>query len=282
MPVVSGCTVKLIVPFLLVVLVFLLSHDRNQVRENEVQASPAAVVGGAPAPVVVELFTSEGCSSCPPADALLARLDATQPVGGGQLIAIEEHVDYWNHLGWVDPFSSGEWTARQQRYEAAFGQDGEYTPQMIVNGRYEFVGSRPDLAAKAIEKARQSATLRVSLARTGSQESAEPRFTVTVGKPAELAPQDSVEVWIAVTESGLASQVSRGENAGRNLRHAPVLRSLQLVGTADVRDGNNSFEREVPVKLRAEWNREQLAVIVLVQEKKSRQIAGAAALKVTG
>lgn len=275
---------KLVVPFLSVVLVaVMLPRGGNQMPASKPLASASTAAGETPAPVVVELFTSEGCSSCPPADALLAKLSATQPVGGAQIIAIEEHVDYWNHLGWADPFSSGEWTARQENYEAAFRQDGAYTPQMVVGGNYEFVGSRGDLAAAAIEKARQLATVRVNIELKGAKDPGELHYAVTVvGRPAEPKPKDPAEVWLAVTESGLASQVSRGENAGRNLRHAPVLRSLQRIGTAEGSGDAASFQREVPVKLRPEWNREHLSVIVLVQEKKSRHIVGAAVQKVAG
>jgi len=274
---------KLVLPFLIVVLVaVLLPRGGNQMPASKPPASASTAGGETPAPVVVELFTSEGCSSCPPADALLAKLDATQPVGGAHIIAIEEHVDYWNHLGWADPFSSGEWTARQENYEAALHQDGAYTPQMVVGGHVEFVGSRGDLAAAAIEKARQLAAVRVSLERAAPKDPGELHFAVTVGRPADPVPKDTAEVWIAVTESGLASQVSRGENAGRNLRHAPVLRSLQRIGTVEGNGDGASFQREVPVKLRPEWNRDRLAVIVLVQEKKSRRIVGAAEARVAG
>jgi hypothetical protein len=242
----------------------------------------AAAPSDAGVPVVVELFTSEGCSSCPPADALLAQLEESQPVRGAQVIAIEEHVDYWNHLGWADPFSSAEWTQRQQDYAGAFRRDGEYTPQMVVNGRNEFVGSRSDLAARAIEGERQSLRVAVQVALTQPNSDKDVSLAVSVGKLPQASNGDSAEVWLGVTESGLGSRVSGGENAGRNLRHASVLRSLRRIGTADTHAENASFRADAAVKLKPNWNRANLAVVVLVQEKKSRHILGAASLKLEG
>src|ERR1700674_4546644 len=131
---------------------------------------PRAPTSAAPAaatrtPVVVELFTSEGCSSCPPADALLTKLFEGQPVGGAEVIAIEEHVDYWNSLGWMDPFSSIEWTIRQQQYAESFGSGSVYTPQMVVDGRSEFAGSRERQSEKELPAARRGEKRSVAVTR---------------------------------------------------------------------------------------------------------------------
>ena len=118
-------------------------------------AATTVLHGGArssatPTAVVVELFTSEGCSSCPPADALLQSLVDAQPIDGAQIIGLGHHVDYWDRLGWRDKFSSGASTARQQRYARTFNVDSIYTPQMVVDGRDEFVGSNRSAAWQAI------------------------------------------------------------------------------------------------------------------------------------
>src|SRR5271168_3144270 len=106
-------------------------------------------------PVLVELYTSEGCSDCPPADKLLTELEAKQPVDGAEIIVLGEHVDYWNNLGWNDRFSSAEITARQSQYSQAFNLDSIYTPQMIVDGRIQFVGSNGREALQSIAEAAQ-------------------------------------------------------------------------------------------------------------------------------
>jgi hypothetical protein len=231
-------------------------------------------------PVVVELFTSEGCSSCPPADALLQKLQAQQPVAGAEIIALEEHVDYWNHDGWVDPYSSPQWTERQQVY-VSLNRNDAYTPELVVDGRSQFVGNNEREARREIEKAARASKTEVSVTAraytNGSQ-----RFTVSIGKLAGNNASDVAEVWLAVTEDGLNSSVSHGENSGRVLHHVATLRSLSKIGVADLHGTAASFTGDPLVKIGPQWNVENLHVTVFVQDKKSREILGAASTKIKG
>lgn len=240
-----------------------------------------AVEQAARKPVVIELFTSEGCSSCPPADVLLRKLEAQQPIAGAQIIAIEEHVDYWNHDGWVDPYSSAEWTKRQQTYAALHKQDA-YTPEIVVDGRSQFVGNNAQQAEAEIEKASSAVKTEISISATQPDAQGSQRFTVTVGKLAGNKTDDVAEVWIAVTEDGLHSSVSLGENAGHVLHHTATLRWLHKLGVADAGAGKTSFAGAPVVKLNSHWDLKNAHVIVFVQEKKSREILGAASTKVKG
>jgi hypothetical protein len=224
-------------------------------------------------PVVLELFTSEGCSSCPPADAFLKQLDDAGRVNEVEIIAIEEHVDYWDHLGWRDPFSSHDWTARQEDYARSFGHAGIYTPQLVVNGRRDLVGSSSREARQDIVEASKvpNASLRFSNLEVSLNSAA---FSITI----ENAPREarSARLVIAVTERGLASNVLRGENQCRNLSHAPVLRSLTNV---QIPKGNLSDPTEVKatVHLDPSWRRENLRFVAFLQAADTLHILGAAA-----
>ena len=227
---------------------------------------------GAPrTPVLVELFTSEGCSSCPPADALLERLDRSQPVNRAELIVLSEHVDYWNDIGWKDPYSSHEYSERQRAYAAQFGRGSIYTPQMVVDGHFELVGSDERRATQAIENATKVRKTPVSISSSLSDEK-----TITLHIEAGPLPSsitaDSASVFLAIADNTDESQVSRGENAGRTLKHVAVLRNLIRIGAVDRTAG---FSRDMKVDLNAK-NRRNLRIAVIVQEAAAGRVWGAA------
>jgi hypothetical protein len=230
-------------------------------------------------PVVVELFTSEGCSSCPPADALLLKLEISQTVPGANVIAIEEHVDYWNHDGWTDPYSSADWTQRQIDYVTRFKDKEPYTPQLIVDGQVEMTGGMQQKTEQAIQQAAAQPKTAITLTPSGSVPDGA-QINVRVGKLAGNSDRDTAEVWLAITESGLASTVDAGENAGKNLHHASVLRSLHKIGVASTKN-DSAYESSQKVKFKPSWNRQNLLVAVFIQEKKSMHILGAAAVPVS-
>ena len=230
-------------------------------------------------PVVVELFTSEGCSTCPPADALLSKLETDQPIGGAEIIGLEEHVDYWNHDGWVDSYSSPDWTLRQQEYVARFKDKSPFTPQMIVDGQREFVGNSERDAQEAIREAAHRAKTQISITAETPAKGDAGRFEVRVGNITGIADRDPVDVWMGITEGGLETAVKAGENSGRNLRHAAILRSLHKIGAVPARD-SSAFVVNQQVKFKSNWNRENLRIVVFVQERKSLRILGVASARV--
>jgi hypothetical protein len=180
-------------------------------------------------PVLLELFTSEGCSSCPPADRLLATLDQTQPVPGADLIVLSEHVDYWNRLGWTDPFSSALYSARQQEYSERLRGEGVYTPQLVVDGQFGFVGSYERAASSAIRKTIREPKIPIAIsaaARSGDQVTARLELPAAKGARGIL--------YVALAENRTESHVASGENAGRSLTHIGVARVLKQVATVDL------------------------------------------------
>lgn len=240
-------------------------------KGNNATAPPRS--NDSPCPVVVELFTSEGCSSCPPADALLKQLSEQQPLHGVQIIPLEEHVDYWNHLGWADPFSSSEFSQRQSDYAQVFGSDSVYTPQMVVDGQTEFVGSRSLSAREAIQKAAALPKLEVSLRVSPHSKSDHLALEVQAQSPNGIQLRDALELWVAVTEKGLQSNVKAGENSGEILKHAPVVRTLRKV---DSLHDPNGYRKQVELPLDPEWRKENLALVAFLVEKTTRRIVGVA------
>jgi hypothetical protein len=234
--------------------------------------------------VVVELFTSEGCSSCPPADQVLSRLEAPRnpsvtrgkqaPISvppGVEVMALGEHVDYWDQLGWKDRFSSPLFSARQQDYGKAFHLESVYTPEMVVNGQKEVLGSDSRAVQDAINKAAKEPQAQVAIAMTSAQ---------TVSYSVSKLPSGSheVEILLGVTESGLVTSVFGGENNGRQLRHAAVVRTLSSLGRLDPKHPGE-YSAVAQLNLRQEWNRAYLTLVLFVQDRVTRRILGAASVR---
>ena len=237
--------------------------------------SAGAPLGGTPSqptPLLVELFTSEGCSSCPPADTLLQRLIEMPPSAAVQIVGLGHHVTYWDHQGWRDRFSSAALTDRQERYGSALHIEAAYTPQMVVDGRSQFVGSDARAAYTAIEAAmtRPHGSVAIAL-----EPSAAGRVAVSVtaaGLPA-LSRSNRADIVVAVTEDGLTSNVRAGENNGRTLVHAAVVRRLTTVGEA----AGEQASARTEVTVDREWQRNRLKIVAFVQERSSRRVLGTAA-----
>lgn len=241
----------------------------------EAQSLPAAP--GARIPVLVELFTSEGCSSCPPADRFLQKLDS-QPIGGEEIVVLSEHVDYWNHIGWKDPYSAHFYSERQSRYAERFGLDGVYTPQMVVDGSSEFVGSDSALAEKAFKKVASSVKIPIRLSAISIDASRTVHAHLETGALETSFGSASAEVYVAVALNRAESQVSGGENSGHRLAHVAVVRSLTKIGT--LKQGQD-LKQEIQLKLDSESDSRDLRLIAFVQEPKQGRVLGVGWMRIS-
>jgi hypothetical protein len=242
-------------------------------------ASAPALTGrddGSRTPVLIELFTSEGCSSCPPADALLEKLDRSQPVNGAELIVLSEHVDYWNDIGWKDPYSSHEYSERQSAYAAHFGRSGVYTPQMVVDGHAELVGSDELGAIEAVENETRFVKVPLSLSGVHFENNNKVSMHVEAG-PLEAIGARSANLYLAIADESDVSQVSRGENAGRTLKHVAVLRSLVPVGTMNKAD---RVSKDITVNVSNE-SRGHLRIVGIIQEPSAGRVLGVASARLS-
>jgi hypothetical protein len=230
--------------------------------------SPVAASGAMPPqPVLVELFTSEGCSSCPPADALLSRLDATQFVRGAHAIVLSEHVTYWNDLGWRDPFSIEANTNRQQRYAARMGLSSVYTPQAVVDGTADILGSDAGALSHAITKAAQKPKTQLGIENSGWQGNTL-HFAVRISSPAHA------RLMAVLAEDATQSSVRRGENAGRTLHHVAVVRLFQDLGP-DIADGRQ-FTVSAPPDDLASPAEKSLRLVVFLADPQTGKVQGVA------
>lgn len=232
--------------------------------------SAAADSSSTRVPVLLELFTSEGCSSCPPADRLLEVLDQKQPVVGAELIVLSEHVDYWDRLGWRDPFSSPQYTARQEEYASKFSRDGVYTPQLVVDGRFGFVGSDGREATLAIQRAMREQKIGIAIshvARDGNQ--------VTAHIESSASEQNTkgakAVLYLAVADNRAESHVTRGENGGRNLAHVGVARVLRQVGTIDI---ESAFTKDVTLSIPPGALSNGMRLVAFIQDPRTGHVLG--------
>jgi hypothetical protein len=222
------------------------------------------------APVLIELFTSEGCSSCPPADRLLMDLDRTQPVSGADLIVLSEHVDYWNSLGWQDPWSSAFFSQRQSSYSDQFGLRSVYTPQLVVNGEAEASGNDWDQAKKACEKALSEQKVPVHITGISLDGGTVRAHLETDALPDSIRKAD---LYVVIALDHTESQVRAGENNGRKLSHVSVVQSMTKVGSLAK---GKSFAQDVQLKLNSKSDPNNLRVIAFVQEPGPGKVLGAA------
>ncbi|UUX49685.1 DUF1223 domain-containing protein [Nisaea acidiphila] len=226
-------------------------------------ARPVGAQGRASGPIVLELFTSQGCSSCPPADRLLGEL-AKEP----DVLALAYHVDYWNYIGWEDPFSSKEMSDRQRRYGHAMRLSSIYTPQLVIDGEIDVVGSRRSRVLDAIEErrnARPGPGVTVGLERNGAD------FTLTLA-PVGEGDMSGAQLLLVGSDTRHVTEVPRGENRGRTLEDFAVVRFYTALGTWD----GKAVQYRVPASAVAV---ESDRLAVLVQAKGHGRIFGAGVLE---
>lgn len=229
-----------------------------------------------PRAVVLELFTSQGCSSCPAADRVLSRLGGEMRADGITLVPLAYHVDYWNRIGWVDPFSTPRWSARQRSYGDVFGLRSVYTPQIVLNGRAELVGSHESSLRAEIPAA--SATRpagRLEILRAALDEPASELVVEVAAEIHEPGPASPIVVNLAVFESGLVTRVASGENSGRTLENDYVVRLLRPVITFSA-VGPSSRSQRASIALDEGWAVANLGVAAFLQDSETLEIHAAA------
>ncbi len=225
-------------------------------------------------PVLVELFTSEGCSSCPPADEFVQRLDEDQPVPGAQLIVLSEHVDYFNHEGWRDPYSSSLFTERQYAYVHALRLNDAYTPQILVDGADELWDKTPQQMDSLLRQAAATPKVPV-LIRSVTIDRQIPVLRAQIEVDGTLAKHNA-DIYAAVALDHAESQVLRGENKGQHLTHVAVVEVLKTVGK--LKKGT-TVDKDITIKLTPELASKHLRLVVFVQESGPGRVLGAATQK---
>lgn len=247
-------------------------HAQASQSESKPPA-PAASQSGVP--VLVELFTSEGCSSCPPADVILQHLDDYQPISGALLIVLSEHVTYWDQQGWKDPNSSTAFTDRQSAYETPLGEKEPYTPQFVIDGSQSVSLEKLQTLEDALNKAKENAKIPVRISNI-SPDPSNPA-TLRVHIETDTNPdQHNADVYLAVALNHVESQVLRGENGGKHLIHVAVLQQLNRVGKLSK---GKAFAQDVQVKLKPNEDLKDVRLVAFAQESGQGKLLGASMQK---
>jgi hypothetical protein len=228
-------------------------------------------------PVLVELFTSEGCSSCPPADALLLRMDTSPPISGAQLIVLSEHVDYWDHDGWKDPNSSAALTERQEAYVHALGLKTAYTPQLIVDGSAEMRANQPQQADKVFHDAAAAPKVPVRITDV-SIDPANPSVLRARIEADGESNRSNADIFVAVALDRVESQVLKGENGGRHLTHVAVVQQITKIGKLSKA---KNFDESVQLKLKPGTDPKNIRIVAFAQESGPGKVLGVAMKKPT-
>jgi hypothetical protein len=239
--------------------------------QPSVRGQASQATAPAPKPILVELFTSEGCSSCPPADALLAQLDEQQPIAGAQIVVLSEHVTYWNHDGWHDPFSSDAATNRQNEYGIHFGLNSVYTPQAVIDGDAELVGSNRPAVKHALELA--AAKTKIPIIIENPQWSSN-----SVTAQISSGPFQKAVLMAALADDSDRTSVLHGENEGRELRHVAVVRTLaEIRKTAGPLD-KQAIEIKLPNGIQPQA---KMRLVVFLADPHTGRVLGAAMQPIT-
>ena len=218
-------------------------------------------------PILVELFTSQGCANCPPAEKNLAYFQLEQPFDNAELITLAFHVDYWNNPNWKDEFSSSLFTQRQKVYDRKFRTGKIYTPQMVVDGERQFVGSSFKKAKKAVSKAVKKAKAQIEISFD--------KETLNLNISKIPSVKENVTVYLAVAEDNL--NVRGQQNNGKTLKHVSVVRDLNGIGL--IKKDTKSIKLSSNIQLNPKWIKENLSATVFLQGNSTRKIYGVKRIK---
>lgn len=216
-------------------------------------------------PILLELFTSQSCAACPSAEKMFTKMELEQPFKNVELITLAFHVDYRDTLSWSDKYASSLFTQRQYVYDRKFRTGQIYTPQMVMDGDIEFPGSHMVKAIKAAEKLVKNDKADIDLSIK------EERLNIRI---TNIPEHDDATIYLAIAEDGISTRVGKGENAGKELGHASLVRRLN--GLKLIASNEKSIEFDTNFQIQPDWKKENIKLVVFIQENGSRIIRGVA------